>query len=564
MRPGDTFDPERIDLSLKTLFATGLFADVQIEQRGADLVVVGDRKPDHQPRHLRRPAHARRGRSRRRSAGAAAFGVHAARAQADVQRIIEVYRRAGRFAAQVTPQVRELDQNRVDLIFEVDEGPVTGVRDINFIGNEEFSDRTLRDAIVTTESSWWNFFASNDNYDPDRLEYDREQLRQFYNNRGYADFRVVSAVAELTPDQRDFFITFTVDEGVRYEFGEIRVQTELNRLSGSLAAAPPMPIRTGTVFRGDLIEDAIDAMTLRRRHGRLRQRRHHAERGARSRQPASSTSRFEVDEGPRVFIERIDIVGNTRTLDRVIRREMRVTEGDAFNRVLLDRSRQRIQRARLLRERRRSKTPTARSRTARSSPSRSKSSRPANSRSRPAIRRPRTSCSTPRSPSATCAAAANSCACAPRSARSASRSTCASPSRASWAASSPRASTSIRCAPTSSTSPRSKTNRPASVCALSFPIARAHQPRADLLADPGRHRDRRRLRRSRLQRADAGREPVRSGQSGAAAAVRSGRHVPHLRVRLHGQLGSPQRPDLRHTRLRSLTSARTSPASAAK
>ncbi|MBX9746738.1 MAG: outer membrane protein assembly factor BamA, partial [Hyphomonadaceae bacterium] len=242
VRPGDTFDPERIDLSLKTLFATGLFADVQIEQRDADLVVSVIENPiinrvifegmstldetDLEDEVQARP----------RSV------FTAARAQADVQRIIEVYRRAGRFAAQVTPQVRELDQNRVDLIFEVDEGPLTGVRDVNFIGNEEFSDRTLSDAIATSESSWWNIFNSNDNYDPDRLEYDREQLRQFYSNRGYADFRVVSAVAELTPDQRDFFITFTIEEGDRYEFGEIRVETELNRLSQDLLLAA-VPIR---------------------------------------------------------------------------------------------------------------------------------------------------------------------------------------------------------------------------------------------------------------------------------------------------------------------------------
>lgn len=338
--PGDVFDPERIDMSIKTLFATGLFSDVQIEQRGTDLVVVVSENPiinrvvfegmstldeedlegevQARPRSVFTPA----------------------RAQADVQRIIDVYRRNGRFAAQVTPQVRELDQNRVDLIFEVDEGPVTGVRDINFIGNEEFSDRRLREAIVTTESSWWNFFSSNDNYDPDRLEYDREQLRQYYNNRGYADFRVVSAVAELTPDQRDFFITFTVEEGVRYEFGEITIQTELNRLPESLLRAVN-PIRTGTEFRGDKIEDAIDSMTY--------------VAGSvgyanvqitpiveRDRETRRVNITFEVDEGPRTFIERIDIVGNTRTVDRVIRRELRVAEGDAFNRVLLDRSRDQI------------------------------------------------------------------------------------------------------------------------------------------------------------------------------------------------------------------------------
>jgi len=341
VRPGDTFDAERIDLSLKTLFATGLFADVQIEQRGTDLVVAVIENPvinrvifegldtldeeDLEGEVQARP----------RSV------FTSARAQADVQRIIEVYRRSGRFAAQVTPQVRELDQNRVDLIFEVDEGPVTGVRDINFIGNEVFSDRRLRDSIVTAESSWWNLFQSNDNYDPDRLEYDREQLRQYYNNRGYADFRVVSAVAELTPDQRDFFITFTLDEGIRYEFGEISVRTELNRLPEDLLRSA-IPIRSGEVFRGELIENTIDAMTY------IAGTVGYANVNItpvveRDRENRKVNIVFEVNEGPRVFIERIDVVGNTSTVDRVIRREMRVNEGDAFNRVLLDRSRQRIQ-----------------------------------------------------------------------------------------------------------------------------------------------------------------------------------------------------------------------------
>ena len=340
VRPGDTFDAERIDLSLKTLFATGLFADVQIEQRGGDLVVAVIENPVinrvifEGMRTLDEEDLEDEVQARPRSV------FTPARAQGDVQRIIEVYRRAGRFAAQVTPQVRELDQNRVDLIFEVDEGPVTGVRDVNFIGNEAFSDRRLRDAIVTTESSWWNFFSSNDNYDPDRLEYDREQLRQYYNNRGYADFRVVSAVAELTPDQKDFFITFTVDEGPRYEFGEISIQTTLNRLPENLLRSA-IPIRSGTEFRGELIEDAIDSMSYVA--GTVGYANVDIvpmiERDPETRRVNIT---FEVDEGPRVFIERIDIVGNTRTIDPVIRREMMVSEGDAFNRVLLDRSRQRI------------------------------------------------------------------------------------------------------------------------------------------------------------------------------------------------------------------------------
>jgi len=341
VRPGDTFDAERIDLSLKTLFATGLFADVQIEQRDGDLVVsvienpIINRVIFEGMRTLDEEDLEDEVQARPRSV------FTAARAQADVQRIIEVYRRAGRFAAQVTPQVRELDQNRVDLIFEVDEGPITGVRDVNFIGNEAFSDRTLRDAVATSRSSWWNLLNSNDNYDPDRLEYDREQLRQYYNNRGFADFRIVSAVAELTPDQRDFFITFTVDEGDRYEFGEIRVETELNRLSEDLLLAA-VPIRSGAEFRGDLVEDTIDSMSY------LAGTVGYANvdivpRVERDRENRRVNVTFEVNEGARTFIERIDVVGNTRTRDEVIRREMRVNEGDAFNRVLLDRSRQRVQ-----------------------------------------------------------------------------------------------------------------------------------------------------------------------------------------------------------------------------
>jgi outer membrane protein insertion porin family len=341
VHPGDTFDPERVDLSLKTLFATGLFADVQIEQRDADLVVSVIENPIIN-RVIFEGLHTLKEDNLEDEVQARPRSVFTpARAQADVQRIIEAYRRSGHFAAQVTPQVRELDQNRVDLIFEVDEGPVTGVRSINFIGNHAFSDNALRDSIVTTQSTWWNIFDNNDNYDPDRMEYDREKLRQYYNNRGFADFRVVSAVAELTPDQKDFYITFTVDEGDRYTFGNISVETQLDRLSPQLLLAAS-PIRQGQVFRGDQIEDTIDAMTYVA--GTVGYANVEiTPRVERDREHHKINIVFDVDEGPRVFIERIDIVGNTSTVDRVIRRQMRVNEGDAFNRVLLDRSRQQIQ-----------------------------------------------------------------------------------------------------------------------------------------------------------------------------------------------------------------------------
>jgi outer membrane protein insertion porin family len=341
VRPGDAFDPERIDLSLKTLFSTGLFADVKIIARDADLIVTVVENPVIN-RVLFEGVNNLKKEDLEKEVQAKARGVFTpARAQSDVQRLIELYRRSGRFAAQVSPQVVELEQNRVDLIFEVDEGPVTGVRNINFIGNKAaFSDDDLRQAVLTEESKWWRFFSRNDNYDPDRLEYDRELLRQYYTNRGYADFRIVSAVAELTPDQKDFFITFTVDEGEKYDFGEVTVETELDGVHAELLKAV-IPIQSGKRFEGELIEKSIDAMTFTAGtagYANVDIR----PRVERDKETRKVNLTFEVDEGPRVFVDRIEIVGNSRTLDQVIRRELRVAEGDAFNRVLLDRSRARI------------------------------------------------------------------------------------------------------------------------------------------------------------------------------------------------------------------------------
>jgi outer membrane protein insertion porin family len=154
----------------------------------------------------------------------------------------------------------ELPQKRVDLVFEIDEGPKSGVLRVNFLGNRAFSDNDLRDVIVTKQSHWYKFLTSNDNYDPDRIEYDREQLRKFYRNRGYYDFRVVSAVAELAPDKNGFVVTYTVDEGDKYRFGKIKVTTELKKLDTNLLAL--LPIRSGQLYEDDKIEQATDALTF--------------------------------------------------------------------------------------------------------------------------------------------------------------------------------------------------------------------------------------------------------------------------------------------------------------
>jgi outer membrane protein insertion porin family len=340
--PGDPFDPQLMDLSLKTLFATGLFADISIqEQNGALLVSVIENPIIN--RVIFEGNRALKEDKLRDEIGARPRAIFTrARVQNDVQRIIELYRQSGRFAATVTPKIAEQPQNRVDLIFEVTEGPVTDVRRINFVGNVIFTDAELRRVLATEESRWWKFLTSNDNYDPDRMEYDRELLRQYYGDKGYADFRVVSSVAELTPDRKNFYITFTVDEGIRYRFGEISVESELDALDTDVLLAL-LTIKKGKLYKNKSIEDAVDGLTFAAGatgYAFVEVR----PKSTRNRDTRTVDVVFQVNEGPRVYIERIDIVGNTRTLDDVIRREIQLMEGDAFNRALLDRSRNLIRR----------------------------------------------------------------------------------------------------------------------------------------------------------------------------------------------------------------------------
>jgi outer membrane protein insertion porin family len=340
VREGQTASPRDIDTSLKTLFATGLFADVSIRQNGSDLIVTVVENPI-----INRVAFEGNYRiddddlsSETELKPRVVFTR--ARVQSDLQRIIELYRRKGNFAAAIEPKIIQLPQNRVDLVYEISEGPQTGVASIKFVGNTAFSDSELRSEIATAESAWWKFLSTNDNYDPDRLTFDRELLRRYYLVNGYADFRVLSSVAEMAPDGSQFFITFTVEEGELYTFGEIDVQTELARLDTDQLRSL-IPIEAGEQYDASMIDDAVDALTFAAgtegyafSDVRPRVRRDREER--------KINITFRIDEGPRVYVERININGNVRTLDRVIRREMRLAEGDAFNRVLLTRSRDRL------------------------------------------------------------------------------------------------------------------------------------------------------------------------------------------------------------------------------
>lgn len=337
---GDLVTPALIDRSLKALFATGLFSDVLIRQAGADLVVSvvenpiinqlafeGNRRVDDEALAAEVQLRPRVVYTR-------------SRIQNDVQRIIDVYRRGGRFAATVEPKVIQLPQNRVDLVFEINEGPLTGVRRIMFVGNKRYSDRDLRSELATKESRYYRLFSSSDNYDPDRLAFDQELVRRFYARRGYADARVVAAIAELSADRSNFFITITLEEGEEFHVNKVSVDSSVPDLTPQQLVSTVTIVR-GDRFNADAIEETIQDLTFE--IGRLG----YAFVDVRPRLVLDREANtvdivFEVNEGPRVYVERINITGNVRTLDRVVRREFRVVEGDAFNTARLRRSQERI------------------------------------------------------------------------------------------------------------------------------------------------------------------------------------------------------------------------------
>ena len=339
---GDPFNARLVDQSLKALFATGLFADVSIRRQGNALVVdlvenpIINRLAFEGNKRVNDDALEQEVQLRPR------IVYTRSRIQADVQRILQVYRRSGRYAASVEPKVVQLEQNRVDLIFEINEGPVTGIRRIDIIGNKNFDDGKLRRTIATKETRWYRFFSSDDNYDPDRVTLDRELLRKFYLERGYADFRVRSAVAELTHDRSNFFLAFTVEEGELYKFGKIELATTLRDLDAETLRGS-LTIVEGETYNAEAIEKSIEKLNfavgalgyafvdIRPRVKRLRDQR-------------LIELVLQINEGPRVYIDRINITGNIRTLDKVIRREVRLVEGDAFNTAKLRRSRQQIRR----------------------------------------------------------------------------------------------------------------------------------------------------------------------------------------------------------------------------
>ena len=333
-------DSAKIDAALKALYGTGLFQDVRITPSNGRILVtvvenpVINRVAFEGNRKIRDEQLTSEVQSKPRGT------LYRATVQSDVQRIIEVYQRNGRFDVRVEPKIIELPNGRVNLVFEINDGPKTGVAKIVFAGNRAYSDYRLKDVIKTGESGLLSFLKSSDVYDSDRLESDRDLLRRFYLKNGYADIRVVSAVGEYDPEKKGFIITFTIDEGEQYHFGAVTIQSKVPAVEGE-SLRGFLRVESGNVYNADAIEKSVELATIevaKRGYPFAAVR----PRGERIFENRVVNIAFVVEEGPHTYIERINIKGNTRTHDYVVRREFDIVEGDAYNRALVDRAERRI------------------------------------------------------------------------------------------------------------------------------------------------------------------------------------------------------------------------------
>ncbi len=338
--PGGRLGPMEIDEGLKALYATGLFADVRINQAGGRLVVTVTENPVINRVAFEGNKKAKDDQLKVEVQSKPRGTLSKPTVQADVQRIIEIYNRSGRFDVSVNPKIIELPNNRVDLVFEIKEGEKTGIKDIRFIGAKAFSRGRLKDIIKTTESNWLSFLQTTDIYDPDRIEADRDLLRRFYLKHGYADVRIVSAVGEYDPAKKGFVVTFTIDEGAQYRVGKVDVVSNVHAIDPAQLRSK-VKLSAGSVYNADLVEKSVEAMTIEasKRGFAFATVR---PRGDRNFDTKTIGLMFVVEEGARAYIERINVRGNIRTRDYVIRREFDIGEGDAYNRALIDRAERRL------------------------------------------------------------------------------------------------------------------------------------------------------------------------------------------------------------------------------
>jgi outer membrane protein insertion porin family len=338
--PNGQLDAVRIDEGLKALIATGLFQDVRISRPGGRLVVTVVEAPVINRIAFEGNKKAKDEQISGEIQSKPRGTLSRAMVQADTQRILEIYHRSGRFDVRIEPKIIELPNNRVDLVFEINEGAKTGIKSIRFVGNHFYSGSRLKDVIKTSTSSWLSFFQTTDIYDADRLEADRDLLRRFYLKHGFADVRILSAVGEYDPGGKGFVITFTIDEGAQYRVGTIDIRSSVSALDGKTLRSK-LRLSPGQIYDADMVDKTIEGLTIEAAKRGYAFATVHPQ-ADRNFQTKVINLAFTLEEGSRVYIERINVRGNTRTRDYVIRREFDIGEGDAYNRALIDRAERRL------------------------------------------------------------------------------------------------------------------------------------------------------------------------------------------------------------------------------
>ena len=340
VKVGDKMTQDTLDRALKSLFATGLFSDVVLRQKDGALEVHVTENPVINEIAFEGNKKIEDDQLRGEIQLKPRQVFTRAKVQADVNRLYQLYQRQGRFSVKIDPKIINLDQNRVNLVFEINEGDVTKVESIRFVGNQRYTDDKLRSVLATKEKHWYRFLTTDDRYDPDRLAYDQELLRKFYLSQGYADFRVISANAELSRRRDQFYITITVEEGERYHNGKVAINSQLKNFDATVLNQY-ITFKPGEWYDADKVEKTVDKMTTAL--GDMQ----YAFVAIRPDVQRNSTNHtvdivFDISETPRVYVERIDIHGNVRTQDKVIRRQLTLVEGDPFNKTKLAKSEQNI------------------------------------------------------------------------------------------------------------------------------------------------------------------------------------------------------------------------------
>lgn len=339
---GDRYDPQKVDNSLKNLFSTGLFKNVRIQRSGSVVTVVVVENPVVDRVAFEGNSEVKDDTLRAAVTLRPRAVYTRARVQHDVQAILDTYRKQGMYAASVDPKIIKVGNNRIDVVYEIHEGKATKVRAIHFVGNHAFSDSQLRYVISTTQTNWLSWLKGTNIYDPDRLNLDKELLRQFYLRNGYVDVRIVSATADLDRAGKGFYITYTIDEGHRYRIGSVDIESHIPSVNVEVLRRD-IKSRPGRYYNAQKIEKSVEALTV----DVAQQGFVFSQVSPRiDRDPQNKTVNitYVIRQGPRVYIQRIDIVGNYRTRDYVIRREFRLAEGDAYNRLLVEEARKRLMR----------------------------------------------------------------------------------------------------------------------------------------------------------------------------------------------------------------------------